>query len=571
MRKSVSVAATAVLALLLAACGGNGQNALAGGSSSGGGGGGGGSGGSSSYTMGNGSGASFQPGMIAVSNASLSAGGSTSLQVSVVDKNGVLYTGAQLSVTFNSPCVAAGTAAIQPQATVTSSTGSVTATYAAKGCSGPDVVTATATVGSANLSATGTVTIAQSAIGSIAFVSATPTNIALKGTGDASRPESSTLVFKVLDASGGPRSGAAVSFALNTTVGGLSLTPASATANSDAQGKVQIVVNAGTVATSVKVTATVTNASPAISTQSSQLTVTTGIPTARNFSAAVSCYNIEGLTVDGTQATITARLADRFQNPVPDGTAVTFHAKSGKIGAQCVTATTPTESGVCSVTYTSQGTRPADGRVPLIATAIGEESFVDANGNGTFDAGETFYDTAEPFEDDAETGTYQLGDYYFDFNNNQLHDPPNGKFDGVLCTDTARCGSKSAGIGATNTIILSGSTPTVDMLDGSGNPVALHIPTGGGIVRLWIRDANGNPMPGGTDVTAAVSGNSGASYTLNQPTAFKVPCSAVPAGTKDGSTVYTFSVSATTAGSGTFTLTVTTPGKLATTVQIPIG
>ena len=100
-------------------------------------------------------------------------------------------------------------------------------------------------------------TVAQAAIGSISFISATPTNIALKGTGDASRPESSTVVFKVLDASGGPRSGTPVSFVLNSNVGGITLTPASATATSDTQGLVQIVVNAGTVATSVKVTASI--------------------------------------------------------------------------------------------------------------------------------------------------------------------------------------------------------------------------------------------------------------------------------------------------------------------------
>src|SRR5581483_1015505 len=256
--------------------------------------------------------------MIGLSSTAVSAGGSTSLTVSIVDQTGTLFA-QSADITFNSPCVAAGTAAIQPSATITTATGTATATYVAKGCSGSDVITATATVSGKALSATGTVTVASAAIGSIVFVSATPTNIALKGTGDSARPESSVVVFQVQDASGGPVPKATVNFSLNSAVGGITLTPSPATATTDAQGKAQITVNAGTVTTSVIVTAKVTSVTPAISTQSSQLTVTTGIPTANNFSLAVGCHNIEGWDLDGIQTTVTARLADRFQNPAPDG------------------------------------------------------------------------------------------------------------------------------------------------------------------------------------------------------------------------------------------------------------
>ena len=88
--------------------------------------------------------------------------------------------------------------------TVTSSTGTIDATYTAKGCSGPDVITATAAVASANLTATGTVTVAAATIGSIQFESATPASIGLKGTG---LNETSTVVFKVVDSTGGARAG----------------------------------------------------------------------------------------------------------------------------------------------------------------------------------------------------------------------------------------------------------------------------------------------------------------------------------------------------------------------------
>ena len=56
------------------------------------------------------------PGVIGISNPSLSAGGSTTLTVSLVQSDGTLYT-QRPTIIFNSNCVAAGTAKIQPAAT----------------------------------------------------------------------------------------------------------------------------------------------------------------------------------------------------------------------------------------------------------------------------------------------------------------------------------------------------------------------------------------------------------------------------------------------------------------------
>ena len=172
--------------------------------------------------MGNGSGSSFQSGMIGISSANVAAGGTTSLSVTVVDQTGTLYTAQSVTVTFSSTCISTGLATIAASGTstagstadtVTSTTGTIDATYTAKGCSGPDVITATAAVASANLTATGTVTVAAASIGSIQFVSATPASIGLKGTG---LNETSTVVFKVVDSSGGARPGVNVAFSLNT-------------------------------------------------------------------------------------------------------------------------------------------------------------------------------------------------------------------------------------------------------------------------------------------------------------------------------------------------------------------
>ncbi len=538
-------------------------------------------------SMGSGSGTGFRPNLLGLGAASLSVGGSTSVTVTLVQSDGTLYT-KPATINFNSPCVAAGTAAIQPAASATTTTGQATVTYVAKGCAGTDQISATTTVGSQNLLATGTVTVAQAAIGSIAYVSATPTGIALRGTGDVGRPEVSTVVFRVLDVSGGPRSGATVNFTLSSTVGGINLT--AATGASDAQGNVQATVNAGTVATTVRVTAQVAD-SPTISTQSSQLTVSTGIATQGSFSMAPVCANVEGLEYDGTIAPITVRLADRFSNPVPDGTAVSFMAETGSIQAQCTTTTTSTEGGLCTVNWRSSNPRMPDGRVSVLATAIGEESFVDADGNGVFTAVDTFrltasgglpaHDLGEPWLDLNENGSYEAGEPFYDFYNNAalgqagVRDGPDGKFNGPLCTDAARCPNlatdparKYAPIGTQTLIIMSGSHALMSATNG-GALQPLTIPAKqSGSVTVWIRDINGNPMPGGSTVTGTISGSG---VTLGEPSTFTLGCSAQSPNVQTGGlTVFSFNVSATAAGSGLLSISIKTPKGNETLTQVSI-
>lgn len=515
-------------------------------------------GGTTSVQMGSGTGAQFQSGIIAVSSATLSAGGSTSLQVVLQQSDGTLYT-QPATVSFSSPCAAQGLATITSP--VETSTGIASSTYAATGCSGQDAITATATVGGAPLSAAGTVTVAQASIGSIVFESATPTNIALRGTGEAGRPETSTVVFRVLDQTSGPRAGATVTFALNTTVGGLSLSPVSA--QSDSTGRVQTVVQGGTVATTVRVTATVTSVTPAISTQSNQLTVTTGIPDQDSFSMAVECPNVEAWNLDGTSVPVTVRLSDRFNNPVPDGTAITFTTEGGRIQSQCTTGTLSDESGVCSVNWTSSNPRPADGRSSLLATAIGEESFSDANGNGSFDNGETFEDLGERFRNDNESPTYDVGEVIYDFNNNSTRDPADGIFNGVLCLDTAgRCDPArvTTGIGASNVIVMSDNTPA-GVVPQNGSTVGPIAQGATNSFSFLFADVNGNPLPAETTIAASITGTG---LTVGTPNSFRVPCTRT-------ATSYSFSISASpTAVDGTLTILVTTPSGLQTQLTYPV-
>jgi hypothetical protein len=418
---------TCLSMLLLAACGGGGGAPLAsnGSSSS--------SGGSSSGTssggtqttvsMGSGTGSSFQSGVIAISTASLSAGGSTTLQVSLVDQTGAAYTTSTI-VTFSSPCVGQNLATITGfgqatgTSTVTTTTGTATATYVATGCSGADLITATATANSQNLSATGTVTVAQASVGSIQFISATPSTITLKGVGSVGGSATSTVVFEVLDSGGGPRPGATVNFMLTTTVGGVTYTPHSGT--TDANGDIQTVVSGGTVAEPVRVIAsTSSSGGTTISTESNALTITTGIPTSANISLAVKCPNVEAWNIDGVTVPVTVSMTDRFSNPVPDGTTANFQTTLGGIGASCQTGDVTPGSGACTVTWFSKtpysvsgnpqstsgnkyvsteycptskvGQLPTcnsttNGRSPIMVYAIGEESFKDVAGTGVFNS-----------------------------------------------------------------------------------------------------------------------------------------------------------------------------------------
>ena len=510
--------------------------------------------------LGSPAGTGFTSGVIAATSTSLSAGGSTTLTVALQQSDGTLYS-QSASVAFTSTCAGTGQAKITSP--VTTTTGVATATYVATGCSITDPVTATATVGANTLTATANITVAPASIGSIVATSpTTPTVIALKGSGSSAHPETAAVVFTVLDQSGNPVSGAQVKFSLNTTVGGLAVTAGPVT--SDANGHAQTTVQAGTVATPVRVTATVLNTTPTISTQSSQLSVSTGIPTQNEFSMAIDCFNTESFNYDGVQSVVTVRLADRFSNPVADGTAVQFNAQGGHIQPSCTTATTASEGGVCSVTWTSADPRPTvgnggrAGRVQILAMAIGEESFVDANGNGMFDPGESFTDLSEGFRDDNGNGVYDVGEFFYDFNSNGMRDGPDGIFNGVLCNDPNRCDSSktSAGItagGLYNTIIMSTSGAVITA-NGS-NPSTTLTHGAAGTFAFLVKDLNGNPMPHGTTITLTSSNTSVA--TVSAPSTYTEACATEP-------NSFAFNVATVTAGATTLTVTVTSPKQVVT-------
>jgi hypothetical protein len=278
------------------------------------------------------------------------------------------------------------------------------------------------------------------------------------------------------------------------------------------------------------------------------LVISTGLPDQDSFSWAVECPNIEAWGYDGVENDVTVILSDRFQNPVPDGTAVTFNAEGGSILSTCQTSTTPTRSGTCTVTWTSAAPRPANGRVTVLAHAIGEESFADVNGNGVFDNPDSFTDLPEIFRDDDENGVHNAiaGEFFLDFDASSTYSAGNTLFDGLLCQDTTgRCStSQTLGIGSSGIIIMSGSAAFIS--DDVG--LTLMAP---GNVTFTIGDLHGQPMPAGTTVKLT-AGNG----TIIGPSEYVVGCTSF-----DGPLTYPFFVDAdTTSSSSAGVLEVATPG-----------
>jgi hypothetical protein len=523
---------------------------------------GGGGGTSVAPAMGSGTGGSYQDGVISLSASNLQAGGSASLTVDFVDTNNSdsRIVGQDITVSFSSGCTPLLANIVEE--TITTTSGTATATYSATGCSGNDTITATAVVDDVPLTATAQVTVAAATVGSIQFVSAAPDNIGLLGTGGVGRQETSTVRFAVTDSTGGPVSGATVDFSLNTTIGGIQMTPTTAT--SDALGEVQTVVSAGSVATSVRVTATVVPSSPVIAAQSDQLTITTGIPDNDSVSLSMGCVNIEGWNLDGTTTDVTVRMSDRYNNPVPDNTAVTLHAEGGQIGGSCLTTTTPADgAGVCSVTFVSQNPRPADGRISILATAIGEESFIDNDADGFFNNTDVPIEIGEPYRDDNESGTYNLGEVFSDFNSNGLRDDATHadyvNFNGLLCDSmTALCSpNETLFVSDTGVVVVSGSGAVFSHLPAG----VLDITGGTASVTVTIGDVNNQPMAGGTTIEAEASNG-----TLVGPDSYTVSCS-----TNNGPLDYVFTVEPdTTPSTSPLTITVTSPSGIISIYNISV-
>ena len=307
-----------------------------------------------------------------------------------------------VNVTISSSCVTQGRATLTP-ATSTTSTGTATFTYRDAGCGAFELSDGLqAAVTGTAATATRTIALTAPTPASIAFVSAAPSEIYLKGSGFT---ENALVTFQVRDANGLGVPNQNVVLEATTLAGGLLLDDGSVpvTKRTDASGNVLVRINAGTVPTPVRVRATLSGTN--ISTVSSSLAVAVGLPSQQNFSLSQGTFNLEGFNIDGRPNTYQVIASDRLGNPVPAGTAINFVTEGGQVQAIRFTILT---NGLASAVanFQTSSPRPPDGRVTVLAYALGEESFLDTNGDNVFTNGEDFQDLGDVFLDRLFNGSF---------------------------------------------------------------------------------------------------------------------------------------------------------------------
>ena len=489
---------------------------------------------------------SFIEGKILVGSNDISAGGTLGLTVHLVNASGLIAT--PTAVNFTSNCVQNGSATIDPS--VLSIRGTAEATFEDNSCAGAngtdDVIVASITVNGITSTASETISISGESLGSIEFISADPTSIVLRGTGGQGKQETSTLTFLVKSALDNPLAQQQVDFVLDTTAGGITLNPMSGITNSE--GIITTKVTAGTVPTAVRVTAKssmdVSGELIEVQTQSDLLSVNTGLPEQSSMTISTSTLNPEAFGINGVTETITAYLADNFNNPVPDGTTVNFTTEGGNIESTCTTA-----NGSCSVIWTSSEPKPADHRITILATASGHESFFESNGNNIFDdqdgsavtndgvsAGWSrvspmssgFIDMSEAWRDDNENFAYDDGERFIDFNNDGEFSGPDGLFNGPQCNGSlcAAEGANEIHVRKSLVMVMASSGALYEL--SAGNIVYENNDTGVSIAIPAIAD--------GSSLTFELDVTDTAFQTMPEGTSINVSSSV---GSLDGVTSYT--------------------------------
>ena len=332
----------------------------------------------------------------------LSAYGQTTLTVTIVGA----AVGSPVNISVTSSCVSQGKATLSPSAfTATSST--VLLQYKDNGCGAlqsEDKLQASIVGGSGNAALT--MLIAPPTATSLAFISASPEIIYIKGSGFT---ESSTLTFELRDGAANVLPNRVVQLSLLTRAGGVTMEGGTADVlqTTDVAGRVTVRVSSGTLPTPIRVSASYQPPLPAslIATVSSNLSVAVGLPSQLNFSLSQTTRNIEGFNIDGTPNVYSIIASDRSGNPVPAGTSINFVTEGGQIEPikQIQLA-----SGLAraSASFISASPRPADGRITVVAYTLGEESFIDQNGNNSYDLGEPFQDLGNIFKDRIFDGLY---------------------------------------------------------------------------------------------------------------------------------------------------------------------
>lgn len=444
--------------------------------------------------------------------------------------NGEPAANTSVQITFNSSC-----GVVSPATVTTDGSGSASTTYTASlaTCAGTNVFVSASAAGATPVS--GTIAVASSIATNVQFVSTTPQLIYLRESVGITQAQ---VTFKVVDSSGNPLQNKKLRLSLSNIATGVSLNTVGNTApvefTTNNLGLVSAAVFSGTVPTSLNVRATlldVNDAATSIFSNSNLLTVASGRPIQRSLSLALGKLSIEGLNRDGEETTVTLSMADRQGNPVPPGTQVNFVSESGVfLPAVCfvppvVPATDsspaiPTSS--CTVTMRSQGTRTENGRVSILAYTVGEEDFVDNNGDNIYDGGDTFTDLGRAFRDDngqvvgGANGVYDFGEFQVPRVLASACNASGCAGDGVWGAADVR--KQATIVFASGEARIAGVfLAQVEILPATSVGVvdypAFMVTPG---VKLTINDLNNNSVPTGSTISVSVTDN-----TINSPmTAF---------------------------------------------------
>ncbi|MCJ0764988.1 hypothetical protein [Variovorax terrae] len=468
----------------------------------------------------------------------------TALQSSAVTVkalvNGNAAASGQVAVAFSASC-----GSFSPTSASTNSSGIVSTVYqSTSACSGNVTLTAQA-AGSTSVNTVVNVAAAQAS--NILFDSIDQNLTTIFTSRAPSGIKQATLKFKVVDASNAGMASQNVLFDLSTTAinAGVTFsdgTSATQTVPTDASGIASVTIVSGALPTPVVVTGKLQSAPTRVA-SSLILSVTSGVPTQDAASLSASKLSIEGFNYDGETSDITFRIADRQGNPVPAGTAVTFVASHGLVGGTC----NLNANSACTVIYTSQGTRPVNGRVAILAYLDGEESFVDIDGNNIFSAGDTFTDVGTAYRDDNEDGVRQSTE--------QLY--PGGMVGTSACSSSDlsvpfvanTCdGIWSSSIRVRKQLVIALATSHAAISQISRTNQRLIVS---------VADDHGNGMPTGTAVSAAVTtvGSACSVISTNPGTVMN----------SSGASSHTITLNGdATCSSATIAVTVTTPKSFAT-------
>lgn len=433
-------------------------------------------------------------------SAPLAAFGSRPVSV-VATINGSAAANTPVQVTFQASC---GT--ISPATVSTDSTGKAVTTYSAStiACAGGNASITASASGAAPLQ--GALAILPPAATNIQFVSASPQLLYLRNSVGATQ---SQLLFKVVDANGTALQNQLVQLSLVTNAQtGVSLgtlgNAAPVNVSSNADGDVSVTVFAGTVPTSVQVRAVLAS-NAAVEAISNLLRVASGRPAQKAASVGVTIFAIEGYSRDGATTEVTMSLADRQGNPVPDGTQVNFTAEAGVLIPPTCTVTGG--QSACTVTLRSQGTRPDNGRVSVLAYVAGEEDFVDANANNMYDPGESFTDLGDAYRDDNQNTTHDLGEFSV----------PRG---GLVSCAGGPNGRANTCDGVWGAVDVRGQA---EVAFSTSNGVISTLASDGNAVRVVVQDRNGNSMATGSKIEVSVTSTLAASTCSAKSDVDKVP------------------------------------------------